>query len=310
MTITNPGQVEKELRIGGGGGGVFELIPCDPTITITGRYGDWINQLSINGETFGGGGGGPKDESFIVPKNDYITHAKVYYGDYVNSIEFTTNKGASWQIGKDESGSGLADKELSDIRVLAIGGSSGEYLDAITLRYLDNYDVIQESDDGDSPDDLYAILNIFSSGKELVRTDSIRSRELEAITAINEFTINMESEITATYMVAEATSRFGFAYMNRQELAKETENEVSNTTKETIKIDEGMLGVEICNVEFKKRKSGGYFLVPTSGKSVETMTPEQIKQTKFFDLSKKLKLHIPDIEFTTEKGWSLYHAGA
>jgi len=313
------GTVEKETVFGAASDAHFEPISTEPTITFGGTSYRWVTQLSINNKKFGSAEGPAAKDNLVVERGEYINSvqsAHLYGGyNFITQIKFTTNRGKTWVLEGAEAPSKTKEKyeslDLKGIRVLSIGGSHGglgDSLKQLQIRYLANYDVEDEPQDlGGEP--LYGILDVSGEGSiEYYQSSEVRN--LEAITAISEFSANVETEVTQSYLLAEATSRFGFSYMNRQELRTETENVQKVSTKTTIDIKSGMLGLGICQLEVKKLKGKKvYLLIPKDGKTIVPYDTEKLKKTSFFDFSSSLRFMVPDLKFSSKYGWDNYHKG-
>lgn len=112
---------------GGNGGSPF---PLYNPLSFGGRSGALVDNIILNGQSNGGGGG--LRETITFADNEYINSFTIRSGKFVDSFGFTTNKGRSWG---PYGGSGGNLTTLNNIFVLGIGGRSGRLVDALTIRY-------------------------------------------------------------------------------------------------------------------------------------------------------------------------------
>ena len=116
--------------VGWGGNGGSPFGPVEPG-TVQFRSGGWVDALIINGTPHGGGGGNP-GVALRLASGEYITHVLVRSGDFVDYVEFITNQGNRISGGSSESGS---PHRLENVKVLRLGGRSGDYLDRLEVTY-------------------------------------------------------------------------------------------------------------------------------------------------------------------------------
>jgi hypothetical protein len=125
----------KKCRFGGEGGDKFVGLGKIKKIQLVG--GEIVDAISINGTKYGGSGGSPSDE-ITLDDDEYISEVSVeenfggYYGQIIVFLEFKTSKGQSIKKGKS---SPLLIK-FKNIKVTEISGSAGDYLDSITINYI------------------------------------------------------------------------------------------------------------------------------------------------------------------------------
>jgi len=319
---SSQGTVECEIVFGDHSDSDFGPISADPVITFGGTQYRWVTQLSVNNEKYGAAEGSPVQNNLVVEEGEYINSVEAahWYGAYnfITYLKFTTNRGKTWVIEGAEAPGKTKEKyaslKLENIRLLSFGGSHGglgDSLKQIKLRYLDNY-FVEDKAENTNGEKLYAILDVTGQGTIEV-FESTEARELEAISSVNEITASVETEINQSYLLAEATSRLGLSYMNRQELRVEKEKFEKLSSKRTIPIKEGQIGIGLCQIEVKKLKTSKdgeerYLLVPIRGKEVYPWAIADIKNKQFFDLSSNLQFLIPELKFQSKYGWDNFHA--
>lgn len=116
---------------GGNGGGPFS--PRNPQ-SVGLRSGDFIDAIIIDGEQFGGSGGGnPTIET--LNSDDYWNAYTVRAGGFIDHLKLSSKSGRTVEGG----GGGGDESSETDLRVIAISGRSGEFLDSISLDVVVGY---------------------------------------------------------------------------------------------------------------------------------------------------------------------------
>ncbi len=116
-----------QSTFGGNGGRAFGKQPVDALIMRSGTY---VDALIVNGRQHGGNGGALGNPLQFGP-NEYIDTVVIRHGLYIDRLEFRTNTRQVVAGG----GQGGKRSVLSNIRLLEIGGRSGDFLDQITIVY-------------------------------------------------------------------------------------------------------------------------------------------------------------------------------
>jgi len=130
MTYVYAGSVT--MQCGGNGGGDFASESPDK---IGLRHGQEVDALILNGNQHGGGGGLPTPQLELDP-GDYWTHVLIRSGKYIDNIELRSKFGKVVQGGGD---GGAVCLNLNDVKVVSIGGRSGNKLDNIRVEYIEQY---------------------------------------------------------------------------------------------------------------------------------------------------------------------------
>jgi hypothetical protein len=313
---------------------------------IGGQAYRWVNALILNGQTYGGGGN-PMPDDLALGKTEYISYLKVswWQGVYAFITEInieTTENGKPaerWTVagaerqeytkeptyvrafGKSAFGDKANRYNKSNVIVRSEGktpvrilGLSGYYrsdaLESLKVRYIDPYEVAAgDVAVTDLKNPLFGIMDVYTEGMSVEESSSDSWKKLKALKAISEFTATVETEVTAQYMMVEATSRFGLAYMNRQEL--DTQLETASTNSRTVKvtIDKGVVGVQACVFAVMKKSDGTEFLIPTNGASILTKPKDELKNMNFVDFTQRLSVVVPGIAMANRWGWNTFHKG-
>jgi hypothetical protein len=121
----------KQAEFGGMGGEAFLAVAPE---TLQLRTGELVDALIINGEQHGGDGGEPTG-SLELADGEYISALQIRHGAEVDMLRMTTNHGRTIGGG----GAGGTETNLFNIRVLMLGGRSGERLDRVQVNYCENY---------------------------------------------------------------------------------------------------------------------------------------------------------------------------
>ena len=116
---------------GGNGGGPFDI---EAVKSVGFRSGDRIDALLLNGSRYGGAGRRESTTLEFHP-DEYIDRIAIRHGARIDAIEIHTNMGRSLSAG----GNGGRREELTNIRVLGLGGNSGGELDNLRVQFMPNY---------------------------------------------------------------------------------------------------------------------------------------------------------------------------
>ncbi len=122
------------LSCGGKGGTAFDWQYVN---TLSLRTGAWMDRIVIDGLAYGGQGGQAGKVIALQP-DEYIDGLQVgatVDNRFVGYLKVTTNKGQTLEGGVK----GGRVKTLSDVRVLAIGGHAGQYVDSLQILYIKDY---------------------------------------------------------------------------------------------------------------------------------------------------------------------------
>jgi len=129
-TYVHAGSVTTQC--GGNGGNDFANQSPDK---IGLRYGSGVDALVLNGIQHGGNGGSATSQ-FELDPGDYWTHVVIRSGTNVDYLELGSKNG---RVVKGGGGGGNVCLNLNDVKVIKIGGRSGEMLDNIRVEYIEHY---------------------------------------------------------------------------------------------------------------------------------------------------------------------------
>jgi predicted lactoylglutathione lyase len=124
--------VRRTVEFGEGGGNEFAM---ENPVSIGMRTGEYVDALLLNGVQHGGNGGGNPNQ-FALSGDDYWSEFEVHAGRYVDFVRFKSNSGIEVSGG---GGGGNNRVVYKGVRILRIGGRSGDDLDHIKIEFVENY---------------------------------------------------------------------------------------------------------------------------------------------------------------------------
>lgn len=224
-------------RIGGGGGGQFP-----PTSVRELRFwsGTKIDAIEINGDRHGGGGGGVSDSARLTRDRQINDIGYAMNEGVLGSLTFYFTDGTQMSIGKARQET-LLSAELNcapgDLRVIALGGWSGEFLDA-----LDPVCVVGFSEASILDSDATAVIGAIPQGvtrTEYVENIAKRAESYEhALTQSHSVTTN--ASVSGTYYVtASIETEYTYSWTSQTTIGKAIEDQLKEATTEEIKPPEG-----------------------------------------------------------------------
>nr|7RKI_A Chain A, Griffithsin [Griffithsia sp. Q66D336]7RKI_B Chain B, Griffithsin [Griffithsia sp. Q66D336] len=113
-------------KFGGYGGSPFSGLS-----SIAVRSGSYLDAIIIDGVHHGGYGGN-LSPTFTFGSGEYISNMTIRSGDYIDNISFETNMGRRFG---PYGGYGGSANTLSNVKVIQINGSAGDYLDSLDIYY-------------------------------------------------------------------------------------------------------------------------------------------------------------------------------
>lgn len=125
---------ERVYTFGGEGGRV--LFPEEPVGEIGFAYGKYVDAIFLNGRQYGGNGG-TETSRLVLNGDEYIHHMDIRAGRYIDYLRLITNKGR-WIAGGG--GGGLL-TTFTGIKLIAISGRAGGYVDYLALRMMIDSDI-------------------------------------------------------------------------------------------------------------------------------------------------------------------------
>lgn len=120
--------LERVYTFGGEGGDAFYE---EPVREIGFAHGKYVDAIFLNGVQHGGNGG--KETSRLkLASDEHIETIEIRAGSYIDALKVTTNKGR-WIAG---GGLGGLLTVFPNIKLLAVSGRAGVYVDYLALRML------------------------------------------------------------------------------------------------------------------------------------------------------------------------------
>lgn len=114
------------ITFGGNGGDQFPMNA--PIKSIGLRGGKYVDQIQINGNSYGGSGG-TKVPTITLSEGEFINKVDIRSGSYIDYLKLTTNKGQTIEIG---GGGGNASSIHG--KIVSISGRAAKYVD--NLQFL------------------------------------------------------------------------------------------------------------------------------------------------------------------------------
>jgi hypothetical protein len=299
--FTTMASTTKTTSYGGEGGKPFGSLGVQKLGLRTSKE---VDALVLNGTTYGRTVGSPTDQVFLT--EDYISSVEIRTGSRVDYLSFTTSKGDVIAGGGN---GGNSQKTLSNIRVVALGGRSGNSLDQIQITYVTEY----------MPSTLVAknqqfIIGFTAPGTNLTEYASTSSRTVDSYQQITTTMIGQSynASVEAEYY-AKVSASVNITYENTsvQTIEKQLETVLQGETGKYVKIDDGKVGVLLLNGTIKKGSDDNYWMFPTTEVTYAVIPVTQIDSVvNHYDLTGELSTQMPLlIPLRTEKnGYTYYTA--
>ena len=239
---------------GGGGGSPFAMAVVEDIGLRTGRY---VDQIRINGNSHGGGGGGDQGSITLDP-NEYISKVEIHSGTYVDNVKFTTSGGRS--IGGGGGGGGTT--TLEGIRVIAIGGRAGKYVDQLDIMYVDGY---QPSTPVETN---VGFILAYSPPFEVFDeyTDSLyKTTDSYEKTTQHMLSQTYSASVEAEYYVkAAASTEIAVQDSSLETVQTELQQQLESGSHTTQTIPEDYVGVKLVNATLMKGADSTFWMYPTT----------------------------------------------
>jgi len=275
------------IALGGDGGRRFEE---QAVKSIGVRSGKRIDALLLNNQRFGGKGG--KERRVLELQGDeYINAMSIRHGRLIDQISLTTSRGRTFGAG----GGGGRLTQLNNIRVLGLGGNSGDELDKLRIRYIKDYTesaVLEESKS--------AVISVIPQGQAVEFFDSRRVSQLNATRRLMEtvFSVQTTTESGAVgEFISKVNSTFGLSLTNQVEITQQVETEEFSSEKLTYAPPAGHVGVEIVQFDVFQASDSTVWVFPVSEPSIVSVKVDQGIPTEesVYDMTGTLGLHVPAI---------------
>lgn len=233
--------------LGGEGGKPFDI---EAIQEVGVRSGERIDALFLNGDRHGGGGGKER-ERFTLLQDEYIEYLAVRHGRKIDRLEFRTNFGRHMKHG----GGGGKQTVMENIRVLGLGGRSGNELDKLRIHYIKDYTPSQIVEGRQT-----AVIGIVPPGEQIETFVSSRVSRLNSTRRLFETTFSAEqsSGAEASFgagegeFVAKTNRTFGFTQTSTREFINQIQTEEVDSETRTRSPETGFAGLEVVQVEVFK----------------------------------------------------------
>jgi hypothetical protein len=275
-----------ETRAFGGNGGD----PFDIEAVKSLGFRSWarIDALLLNDSRYGGTGGRESTTLDFHP-DEYIDHMVIRHWARIDAVEIHTNMGRSLSAG----GSGGRREELTNIRVLGLGGNSGRELDSLRVRYIPNYTPATLLENNQ-----VAIIDIVAPGEKIERSVSAEVSRLSASTRVMEwvFTADIGGESKALgNFIAKLTAHAGAKRTSRREIREEVKEIEQHSEKNTFSPPDGSVGLELVPVDVYREADGFVWLIPVAHSQRIAMRSESGLPTGAYDLTGVLAAQLPSM---------------
>jgi len=277
----------KTESFGGGGGGAF---PRAIVKELGLRAATRVDQIRINGNSYGGSGGSDKG-SIILGDDEYISRVDIRSATAVDSVKFTTNKKNSVGGG----GSGGGPTLLDGIRVVAIGGRSGTMVDNLEIMYISDY----------QPSKVINTLQGFILGytpqfekiSEYISSESRTDQSYERVTEhmMNQtYSASVEGEY---YVKVAASTQIEVKDSSLTTVKSELEQKLKKDVTTEIDIPAGYVGILLSNGTVMQGADGQYWMFPTSVLSYSVIQIAEVDNVlDHYDLTGELYTQMPDLK--------------
>lgn len=273
------------IPIGGDGGSDF---PIEAVKSIALRSGERIDALIINGQQHGRNGG-RESVTLELQADEYINKITVWSKGRIHALEFTTNRGRQLSGGQRS-----GDKtELTNIRVLALGGRAGEELDKLRVHLVRSYSQSRLIERG-----VPALIDIIPPGETIERSTELETARLSASTRIMEtvFNVSVSAETSAIgSFISGMTASSSLTQTTRSEITNVVESKERTSERRTYTPPDGSVGLEFMHVDVFQEDNGFTWLFPVSDPELVSVSMEQgISNLKsVYDLTRLLAIQVP-----------------
>ena len=298
LTVTNSIVINS---YGGDGGSQFAP---DYIQSLAIRTGSEVDAIIINGSKHGGDGGSIST-TLIFDTDEYISSVKIRSGARVDNLIFTTNKGRSIGGG----GNGGSYHELTNIRVIAIGGRSGSRLDQIQITYVENYE----------PSTLVESRGQFVIGFTPQNTVQKEYTEntYKTTDSYQNITETMLSQQYNASVEAEYYAKVAFSteikYVNTTTttISHELTAQLTEGKSTEVTVKDGQVGVLLLNGTIMKGSNGVVWMYPTTIVSYAIIAITDYQNVlNHYDLTGELATQMPElIKYKIEKNDYVFYQG-
>ncbi|MEM1326681.1 MAG: hypothetical protein AAGI23_12035 [Bacteroidota bacterium] len=284
QTVKKGNSKIKVTPYGGGGGNEFPRQVIKELGLQTGKY---VDQIRINDNRYGGRGGEDKG-SIILAEGDYIHKVEINANKYVDQVHFETKAGLSIGGGRD----GGYHHELSNVRVLAIGGRAHKLLDKLDIMYIENYvpsELIQEH--------AGFIIAYDPPGTEFTEYTRTFYKQVDAYSKITKSMINQEYSVNVEgeyYVKVSAGAKIEIKSAKIETISNELTQELEHTEGRKVKVEADHVGVSLITGNIMKGADGHHWMYPTNNISYSIIRLDDVKAVaNHYDLTRQLSTQMP-----------------
>lgn len=276
-----------------GGNSGYTTIPTTVVRELGLKTAKYVDQIRINGKRYGENGGTDRG-SITLGKDEYINKVEYRYGWYVDWISFCTNQGRC--IGGGGSG-GPSQGKLENIRVIAIGGKTGWYVDKLDIMYISGYQPSQHK--AENVGFILAYTPPFGEMEEYV---GFEEKSTESYTKVLETmaSIKYDASIQGEFMAkatAGLSSGFEMKHTTIDTFKSELERRLEHKITKKQVIPAGHVGVKLVVGELLQGANGTYWVFPTSVTSYSVINiSEPNGLLGHYDLTGVLYTQIPELK--------------
>jgi len=289
----------KTTPFGGNGGGEFgrQIIK-----EIGLRTGSRVDQIKINNEKHGGGGGVDRG-SMTLNDEEYINRVDIRSATEVDFVKFTTNEDNEISGG----GTGGGSHVLENIRVIAIGGRSGSRVDKLGIMYIDEYEpskVVERN--------VGFVLSYTSPFQDFYEYNSTREKTIDSYEKITESMLSQKYSASVEgeyYVKVTASTEIELKDSTLTTVRNELERELESGSHKTIKIKENYVGILLVEGTLMKGADAKFWMFPTSELSYSVIKIENYSNIlNHYDLTGELYTQMPGLKShkTIKNGYVYY----
>lgn len=245
----------RTLSYGGGGGGPFP--PRHPH-SVGLRTGGYVDAIILNGDRFGGEGGGATPVE-TLDGDDYWCAFELRSGEYVDRLKLTSKKGRTVEGGGD----GGSSHALDGLRIIAISGRCGEFVDALTFDVVTGYQpstVVERNQD--------VVLDVETGGEVIKHYSSESSKTAHSFQVVSQHMLSTDTNVSAQgeyFAKFSASTDIKTSDSRTETIASQAEQamESGESSEQTIPADSAAF--LIGKADIMKDSDGNYWMAPTSG---------------------------------------------
>jgi hypothetical protein len=232
------------------------------------RSGDQVDALILNGLRHGGTGG-INPVIMTLDDDDYWGSFTVRSGDGIDRLELSSVKGIKLAGG----GLGGGRQAIDGVRILRMGGMSGDLLNNLYIEYVANYSpsiVVEPA--------AFAALDIRPGEVSVV---TYREQSSQITEAYDQLTTHVQELSIDASAAGEYFAKFSVATglktttTDTEEIKRSTEEALKTATTVTDTIAGNQVGVLICAIRVLRDNNGHHWVYPTAAANWTKLTAAQ-----------------------------------